>query len=433
MKRLNSFLILLMPLAIYYDFPFTTINISTTLSFLFLVNSLVIPKERNVKTNKYLIGILLYFVASTIAVFFLGHSIPFIHFIFVAINIIIYVFLTGNVHDIIDVKFFFGNYKRICFILISFFAIQHLISILTGRILFGLNPFLPISDSYKGVGFGLSNKTYPYYYSIRLMSSLFSEPSHFAVYLLPLFVISLCERERINWFLFGVTSFTILLTLSGNGILASVVLLISFLLLNKKLSITKRIGSLIGVGLILLLVFLILNNISVFNGLFSNLFIGGLNRGSKADYRVFRGFYIFGTMPSLNKLVGLGFNQLTNYLSTNNIATPFDYATSNVEYANFVAQFMIYFGFIGLALLILFAISLFRKSNYYSRTFFITTIALWFSTSMMFDSVWVFLLTFVVVFNSIEWRVCYGIENKQRVIIANRNKINPVGNTSLLY
>lgn len=424
MKKLNSIIILLLPLVIYYDFPFTSINIATVLSLVLLIVSTFLVRQKNFRINKGLLFVLIYVVCSTILTLIFRKTIPFVHFAFIIVNIIISILITGNIRNTIDVSCLVKHYKRILCLLIFIFILQHLTSLITGRIMYGLIPFLPITDSYKGVKTGLSIETYSYFASMRLISSSFSEPAHFAVYLLPAFVISLREKKKLNWAMLIITSLTVLMTLSGNGILSMIIFFLAFLLLDRKLSIAKRAGGLIAVCLFFFLTFLILNRISVFNELFSNLFSGDLNRGSKADYRIFRGFYIFGTLPVSNKLFGLGFHQITDYLTLNNLATPYDYGTSNLEYANFIAQYLIYFGIIGFIFPVAFVYQLFRKGNHYSNAFLITMIALWFSSSMMFDSIWIFLLTFVVAFNCEEWSVYYAVERKKRFVDPVRIKVH---------
>lgn len=411
MKKIYSLVLVLLPLLIYYDFPFTSIGISTSLSIFLLIIALI----QNFKAKKHLdIELLVVFAYALISSFILialGGRITFISLIYVLANILTAAFISGGIKSLIDIKFLLSSYKKICLIIISFFFLQHLICLLTGRVLFGICPFLPVSDSYTGINVGLLDTPRNYGYSMRLLSSLFSEPSHLAVYLLPMFVLALEEKDKPRIIVLIIVSTVIIMTLSGNGILTLAIFIVAYTALCKKIKVRKRVLYLLSMSIVFVFAFLLLNRLPIFSDLFANLFSNSFNKVAKADYRIYRGFYIFGTLPTENKIFGIGFQQITPYLTENNISTPFDFTgVTNLEYSNFIAQYMIYFGFIGLLPLLIFVVKLFKNGTYYSNAFLISIIALWFSSSMLFDVMWIYFIGFVFIFNYMKEGKQYAFE-----------------------
>lgn len=217
-------------------------------------------------------------------------------------------------------------------------------------------PFFPVKDELKLAFDFLSyyNRDMTY---IRFPGP-FSEPSHYAAYLIPLLAILLFDNEKKlqeKWKLPVLISITMVISTSGVGILLGAATWGMYFAFNY--STTKN--------RLILLPFIVMAAATIFSLLImyseqfsitvSNLFSVQdqvrFATGSKADYRIYRGFSMYLQLPVLNKLFGVGFANMNDFAISHNIGTIYDIATSQtVEYYNGISQILLYSGLVGFCL-----------------------------------------------------------------------------------
>lgn len=185
----------------------------------------------------------------------------------------------------------------------------------------------------------------------------FSEPSHYAAYLMPLLIMELFDEEKRlkdKWKLPVCISVTMVISTSGLGILLCAVTWGFYFVFDY--STTKNRLALLPVLLLAVLVLfaLLMTYSEQFYVTVSNLFfvtdISRFSDGSKADYRIYRGFSMYFQLPLLNKLFGVGYANMNDFALIHGINTIYDVQTSgSVEYYNGLSQILLYsggFGFI---------------------------------------------------------------------------------------
>ena len=239
--------------------------------------------------------------------------------------------------------------------LIYFFAQVVLMYTISFPLQFTL-PFFPVKDELELAFNFLSyyNRSMTY---IRFPGP-FSEPSHYAAYLIPLLAILLFDDEKKlqeKWKLPVLISITMVISTSGVGILLCTATWGMYFAFNY--STTKN--RLMLLPFIVMAAATMFSLLMMYNEQFS-ITVSNLFRvqdqvrfatGSKADYRIYRGFAMYQQLPVLNKLFGVGFANMNDFAISHNIRTIYDIATSQtVEYYNGISQILLYSGLVGFCL-----------------------------------------------------------------------------------
>lgn len=184
-------------------------------------------------------------------------------------------------------------------------------------------------------------------------NSLFSEPSYFSIYLLPLFVYNLLERKRLNAALFACF---IVLSSSSLGIISLVLVLLARFFGND-ISIKKRIVLIllcvVGAGL----VGAAMTNMPILRSFVSRScdkikeIILSISDGSYAeDIRLGGYLYLFEELPIKEQLFGVGSSQLQNYFSERGL---FVY-----NYSNSFVLSLLNFGLLGFVVFLFFLMNM---------------------------------------------------------------------------
>jgi hypothetical protein len=175
-------------------------------------------------------------------------------------------------------------------------------------------------------------------------NSFFQEPSYFAIYVLPLFAYSLGNKR---YFLSFIFFFSLILSSSSLAILGSFLIIGYYIILNKNYRL-KIIS--------LLIVFSILNYVFMINSLIYEAFIlRSLDKFNSifvdSSIRFTGQVELFNLLPNINKLFGVGINQLQNYFGLFDINIP--------NYSNSFVIILFTTGIIGFFFYILFFLILF--------------------------------------------------------------------------
>lgn len=273
-------------------------------------------------------------------------------------------------------------YRIIVYIAVGVFVLQEMSFVLIGSRFGVLIPFL---DLYTGMP---ARDYLEHYQSFERSCSIFVEPSHFAQYLAPYLVLTLNDYSQKGRF-FGVDaiiiSVALLLARSGNGyfLLASI-WVVHFLMC--RISIKKKICIVLP-----LVVFLLIYGIDYI----SKTDIGSevLERSEQldADYsgdkhsgtiRIYRGLWVYATMDPVLKVFGVGLGGVNDVIDN----SPLNWSFAEDHYVNNASLFMMAYGYIGCALLLLFLVGLCSKSVPGTIYIIVAFVVLCFMESFTFDS-----------------------------------------------
>jgi hypothetical protein len=208
-----------------------------------------------------------------------------------------------------------------------------------GKIPFNGKIFTDLVDGYKWS----ESVTY------RRPNSLFSEPSYFAIFFLPLMGFMLILNKYWKAFLCIVLLF---LSTSSLGIIGSVIVIVMFSIVKRQYS------AFVFFGIIVIVMANLVQFLDIGWLLKFNLErIGNINQDSQIRFVGYLEYYW--TLPILNQLVGVGFFQLSNYFS--------DYGLYN--YSNAFILILINHGLLGFIFYIGLIIWFFRNISNEGKLF----------------------------------------------------------------
>ncbi len=229
-------------------------------------------------------------------------------------------------------------YSIIVWICAVFFLVQEASFVILGIRPSGLLSFLPTvyGDSYAGIIEETATG--------GRSSSFFLEPSYFAQFLVPYVAISLFSSLKVERRKAILVSVILLLIRSGVGILLlSIIWLLWFLFTDLKAH--TKISALILITMALI-VFIYADNdfLGYFMGRSSELlsYTGDEQYQSSGFIRIFRGYFAFADLPTMNKLLGS---------NPADVHATFDrsvyFGTESTDYINGMQTLLFYHGIVG--------------------------------------------------------------------------------------
>lgn len=350
-ERIIAILIISSPILGCYNLPFLFDSIGTLfaliLCLLTFIDNLIRDNFSIRKAQRIFLYFLLWSIFITIIsqLRFYGNSYSGTNsFTFLITNVLTVVFIIGiNDHLSSSIKhyYFIAVYFVVALYLLQFFGYYAFGIIISLKI-----PFLTIPEEFYNQGLlGVSGSM-----SLGLMqfSSLFTEKSHFAQYIIPSLVISLFDEGK-GWkkSVFQlIISLVLLSSASGVGIVSVFFVWILYYILSKRKGFRLIIAL---VFLLFLLVFvhnILIEVIPSYSDTAKSLFFKGVSSYSKADYRIYRGFSAFNFIAPIDKIFGIGYRQFADYSNYYGFQESFG-LSDNREYLNAISQVLIYFGVIG--------------------------------------------------------------------------------------
>ena len=398
-SKIAIILFLMSPIIRYYEIPGTNIELLSLVGIVNLLIFLLIVIQRNSNISKSISIFILFFVWGIITTLISLISHEFVtldsakinNYIFTIINFLSLFFM------IIIISFYkdaYKQYRKISIILICALFLQVLLfygfSYALDLKIPGLKLINHYEVAFKNLEIRLAYGTEPRF------TSFFSEPAHFVQYITPFLIVELFvmkTRNLKNLIPSFLISLSILLTLSGNGI---VILLFIWSIYIILLLFTEK-KPIIVFFIVTIVILLAVLSIIYFDSYLdiSSLFINSDGDPTKADYRIYRGFYIFVNLPFWNQLFGTGYRNATNFIAFYNISTPFDNPGENIEYMNAITQVMVYFGLVGFFTYIILLFKLFNKQSIVSKILVLVLLLLSFSSSLFSDSMF-FIYVFMI-------------------------------------
>ncbi|NOU95111.1 hypothetical protein GC093_18045 [Paenibacillus sp. LMG 31456] len=234
----------------------------------------------------------------------------------------------------------------------SFFRVITVLSAICGGFL--IYQFIVINQGkipFNGKIFNELVKGYTWSDSVTYlrMNSFFSEPSYFAIFILPVMAFMLIKDK---YFYAIVCCLLLFISTSTLGIIGSIILIIMYAILKKN----YKIIAVFSVLMILIVFFV--QNLNVEWLLKNNLNkIASSNENSQIRFIGYLDYYW--KLPLVNQFLGVGFSQLSNYFR--------EYGLHN--YSNAFVIVLINYGLIGYLAFIFFIIWLFRITTSSGKIF----------------------------------------------------------------
>lgn len=279
-------------------------------------------------------------------------------------------------------------YKGLGYFVTLFLLIQYISFTVFGFRISGILRFLPIAIGGDDFLLVMGSR-------VR-QASIFSEPAHFAEFILPLLCILLFDEEqKKSWLLIALCMVSLLLSMSGTALLG---LLVVFLLYIMKLLVAR-----ISSKKIFLLYFIILA-LPVGLYYYSQSEIGEsvLSRtesvrdaqnatSASSEYvRIFRGYDVFGELETINKVFGCGNrDKIIESIPYSFYYSLFD---GSSFYFNGISTILLYTGIIGLLLYVLALLSIWKNNSFCGRSFLVLLVPLMMIASIVLNSTGVLLL-----------------------------------------
>lgn len=344
--------------------------------------------------NKSIILLILLFSLLTCLDFVINENLILNDSIFLLIRMFMYMIFIIIMSKSIDIDKTIRIYEFICLFLCIFLFFQYVTYYLFDNITSSYLPFFEIKSSL----INYANRDMSYVYSIGFRpSSLFSEPAKLVQFLTPYLILLLFNGKRFkNYFikiLFVTLSFVLSTSFMGFLILVSVYFLYFFNAIKNGIS-KKKFVVLIGlITLICLLFFcseIIEENVArMINGITKSASI------SSAGLRLLRGWEIYYKLPFLNKIIGVGFGQVANFLLGNNISIYFGGGYSYGEYMNTISYVLNCSGIVGAIGYLTYLRILYSNSCLWVRQLIIIIFIIGFGGSFLVTPTWVFFMIFI--------------------------------------
>ena len=282
----------------------------------------------------------------------------------------------------LDVELIRKYYRVTIYVAIGVFLLQEISYYVTGARFGVLIPFL---DLYNGTPASDFLSTYS---SSNRSCSIFVEPSHFAQYLAPYLALSLnvvSQQKRFFDLESIIISLVFIFLRAGNGyfLLASI-WIVHFLCCN--MSMLKKIFIILPFAAILIVYsFTYFSNSELGEQVLSRTeqldpnYIGDSRSGT---IRIYRGFWVYASMPSYLKVFGVGLGGVNSVIDN----SPLSWSFENEHYVNNVSCFLMAFGYIGVFLLVIFLFSLCSRKEPGSIALIVAFICLGLMESFICDS-----------------------------------------------
>lgn len=384
-----AFLICIVPIAYIYKFPFLLNNFGNAIIILCCLPIILfqILKNRKLllnKSSKIYIYFSFYVVFITIYnLKFYSDNMSIKSFVYFIIFTFIYLFFISNNSFHSN---FISFYKKFSVFLSLFLITQFILYKLFSFELTGIIPFIPtyFDISNEGFVFGYNN--------IVKISSFFSEPSHFALYVLPalcLFLWNIDSNSRYRKFAVLIISSATLLSTSANGII--LLSIIIFLYIWNKYFLDFKIKYIaLGITILITLAIFLINSSIIKSSTYSLFVVKEGRSVSKADARVYRGFLFYKDMDINNQILGIGWRNAENFAKVEkNQLLYIRYYLEAFDYFNSIAALLIYSGMGGLFLFMSFIKSIWKTTfNFGGKVIIIIIIASMTSSSIIMTEIW---------------------------------------------
>lgn len=356
-NKIIGFLLALYPVLCIYASPFLIGSLGLLIMYLVITPLLLADVKKTIFCDKTVSSYLL-FLLYTILITIVWKGLGGNDFISYIINGFVIIML---LHERGYLCYFVRLYVFLAFVFSIFLIIQFVAFYVFKNPINGILTFLPTVLQESS-----SMRVYDYMYVARI-SSVFLEPSHFALYVIPALVIVVWDlgivvKRKLLFIVIAILA--ILMSTSGNGmvLLFIVGILYYFEKANKrKFIIATLVASIVVVGGI----YLASNSEIISYTADALLSSNGYDENSKSYYRVERGFELYADLPLQTEVFGVGFRNAESACREyyHDVLKKYSIGYVNFEYFNTVAAILIYFGIIGFSLIFSFFATVWKQTS----------------------------------------------------------------------
>lgn len=410
-QKILAFLIAILPVAYIYSFPILINNLGHALLLFVLFPMFILDYKKGDNyhfrfVNKNYIGFTIYVLfVSLVAPLLNSLSGAFKDLImFLEYSIIVY-FL---INDRQIKQLFIEIYTKLSVFFAIFLLFQYIAFVFFGKLISGVIPFLEVY--HRDIESVIES-------SILRISSVFAEPSHFAVYVIPALLLYLFNRTKQKLVVLKIViiSIGVLLSTSSNGIIVMGLVYLAFIF--KRYFTKLRFVHIVFGATILVGSFFLISKSQYINDVTYGLFTVKEGRSeSKAEIRIYRGFKLYSELSSDSKIFGVGWRDSRQYCINRQPLLYSEYYMENFEYFNSIAGILIYSGLIGFILFFLFLFALFKQAlDFETKTLIICTFVLMGTSSLFMSDQWFLLLTVITSMINTSSIKTKSIENEKRL------------------
>lgn len=405
-NRLITFLLAFGPILNVYGVGIPGLSFANILFILIIAVSFL--KNRNYQStgfggvvNTYLLYFMIMILTSLFNCMFSGYSLtPVIKRLMVYLFYIMMIYMFAG-KKIIDGHYVFKVWKVLALIASVALLLQAVFHYAFGKEIFFLIPFFKYNQStLADYSAYVNDYLLLYRYQFR-PSSIFLEPSHFALFTAPIVSLILNKEtiDRKEFAIAGIISIAIIFSTSGTGY---VLLFISWLnlvlkiLRNRKVEIRKV---LFFVTALIIGVYIVLNN-EYLPTLLKRM--TSINNGetSSINARLVKGFQFFGMMNPIEKIFGIGCGTYEHYIAAHS-GLDSRYA---FEYMNSISDYLVTTGVVGFSII---CYMLIKMKTYFAHS----------DMSVMF---WIILAMYFTGSVSFSWYDCLPIIATVAIIESNK-------------
>lgn len=266
---------------------------------------------------------------------------------------------------------FVKYYAIVC---MAFFFVQFFGHLTTGTQISGVAKFLPMHEDVDVAEFQ-NMKIHS-----QRSSSFFSEPSHFAQFLIPLLAIELFYDESKRHFLFAGVIFVVLLLLQSGtgfiGMLPIALFLIPYFKGNKKMKASVRFLAFMGIAIVALGVVYFFFTSDMGEGIMARTdeLSTDYSGGSRSGFlRLWRGYFVFNDYSFTEMLFGVA-NDKTLLYHVDHSGMSFGITAE--LYFNALQRILLQTGFVGLGIFTYVLYKIWRGNTICGKTIICTLIAI---------------------------------------------------------
>lgn len=363
--------LVLLPVLAPYEFfgPFSTSHILLTIAYLFSILS-----TKRIYFIKSLFFLFMIHFILSMAAFFIRieelstSQIP-ISLIYIFINVI----LIMQVIKSTPKKYFIKSALIIGVFSSIFLYYQYILMFLNINPPDGKLPFLILKETSGWANIDVNN------IYMRRVHSFFPEPSYFAIFILPLLAYTLTKNKVFISMFFLVSLF---LSTSSLGIIGSLILVA---LKFFKIENLKKKKKFIWVLSLIIIFFLLFNNLDIFNYNTEKI----QNLGENSDIRLIGYLDYYFILPDIFQIIGVGSNQFVSYFEEFNLK----------NYSNAFVITLLNFGFLGFFALVTFIITRYIKYEE-SRSFIILFFIICCVDAFLYNMYFFYILSYIYIFSA---------------------------------
>lgn len=346
-----------------------------------------------------------YFIYTCLTIVVFGSTLSTVRSTLIVKDLISYLSLVFNFYviaiQLVDVIKAYRIFTRIVLLLSIIVFIETLVYLLFSYRMELIIPFAKLNYNNGSLGIEYINalKSYPGSYRA---SALFMEPSHLAEYLLVWLFISLSrynsDESKYIYIYGGIVSLAICLTTSSLGMIGCAVVWTAYILRNLLRKGSRN--SLLIIPFLAVGVYFTLGYEEIQNQIAKQLYsLQDITRYTSLSVRLFRGWYCFANLDTINKIFGCGYSLIFQFFTEHNIRAILDTSFTNITVMNGLSLMVCSVGIIGTILYLLPFIRKCVKTTDIFMLFICWTLIM--LTAQGYDTATVLLLTvFILILSS---------------------------------